>query len=150
MLAAHVRLLLTLAIPFVLCTGAGAQIRGDLVFSSKDFGFPEIDTTITFTPDSERTFRIEYSKPPPHPDMLMLYTYLYFCTARKVAIERGFDRFGILPEEGQTLTATAFFLRPGEEANQVLGPRFAKTSALPVTYPTIAAMCDAKPSQPKP
>jgi hypothetical protein len=30
----------------------------------------------------------------------MFYSYLYFCTARKVAVERGFDRFGVLSRGG--------------------------------------------------
>jgi hypothetical protein len=126
-----------------------AQERKQFVFSSQDFGFAEIDTTLTFTAESERTFKIQYSKLPPNPDLMMLYTSFYFCAARKVARELGFDRYGTLSGQNQDQSGTAFFLRPGEVAAQVLGAQFANASALPVDYPTIAAGCDARASNGK-
>jgi hypothetical protein len=131
------------------CGSAWAQERRDFTFSSKDFGFAEIDTTLTFTAESGHTFRIQYSKQPSHPDLLMIYTSFYFCAARKVALQLGFDRYGVLAEQNEDKSDTAFFLRPGEVAAEALGPRFAAASALPVDYPTIASGCDARASNAK-
>ena len=116
--------------------------RRNFVFTAKEFNLP-LDASVTFTAETQRTFRVEYSDSPAHPDLLMLYSYLYFCAARKVALEQGFDRYGLLQPQGQTQSGTAFFLSPGESASQVLGPEFSKAPVLPIDYPTIAAMCDS-------
>jgi hypothetical protein len=129
-----------------LCGAGLGQGQGQLVFSSKDLGIPEIDITITFTPESERTYRVEYSKLPAHPDLGMFYTYFYMCAARKIALERGFDRFGMFPVKDEPSFGIGFFLRPGEDANQVLGAQFSNAAALSVTNPSVSQGCDAMAS----
>jgi len=138
------RILLATVSALALC-GAGIG-QGQLVFSSKDFGISEIDVTITFTPESERTYRVEYSKLPAHPDLGMFYTYFYMCAARQIALERGFDRFGMLPVKDQPNFGIGFFLGPGEDANQVLGAQFSNAAALSVTNPSVTQGCDAMAS----
>ena len=129
-----------------VCALAAANEEPDRTFPAKELGFPEIDTAIIFAPESERTYRMHYSKlPAGESNLAMLYTTLYFCAARKLAIERGFDRFGlILSDAGPSQSGIVFFLRPGESAGQVLEPRFAAVSPLPVNYPTIATECDRR------
>jgi hypothetical protein len=94
--------------------------------ASKEFGFPVIDTTVTFTRMAEHAYRVQYSPPPPSPDYLMLYTGFYFCAARRLALDAGFDRTALVadPESPQG-AGIAVFLKPGEEAPMVLDPRFA-------------------------
>jgi hypothetical protein len=60
--------------------------------STKELGFPAIDTTITFTRLSEHTYRVQYTTPPPTPNDLMLYTGFFFCAARQFAVDTGDDR----------------------------------------------------------
>jgi hypothetical protein len=140
----HLLILLAVLVSSVEALAA-TDDRLERAFSATELGFPEIDTAIIFAPESERTYRIRYSKlPAGESNLAMLYTVLYFCAARKLAIERGFDRHGLLADAGSSPGGTAFFLRPGESAAQVLEPRFAGVSLLPVNYPTIAAECDGR------
>ena len=142
------RRLIVLTMAAALCGAVCAQGRKDFAFSSNEFGFPEVvDVTLTFTAESERTFRLQYSKPPAYPDLGMFYTMLYFCGARKIALEQGFDRFGLAVEKGGE-TGIGFFLKPGEVAAEVLEPRFANQPALPIADPAIAASCDAGAAHP--
>lgn len=140
--------LIVLTLAIALCGAVCAQGRRDFAFSSNQFGFPEVvDVTLTFTAESERTFLLRYSKPPAYPDLGFFYTMLYFCGARKVAQEQGFDRFGLAVEKGGE-TGIGFFLRPGEIQAEVLDPRFANQPALPVNEPQVAEGCDAGESHP--
>ena len=95
--------------------------------STKELGFPVIDTAITFTRLAEHTYRVQYTTPPPTPDQLMLYTGFFFCAARQFALDTGFDRTALLPDpEAPPLSGgIVIFLKPGEEAAKVLAPRFA-------------------------
>jgi hypothetical protein len=104
-----------------------AEDPASLVLSAKDFGYPVIDTTITFTRVAEHTFRVQYSSAPPSSDHLMLYTGFYFCAARKLALDAGFDRTALTsdPDPQPRSGGIAIFLKPGEEASRVLEPRFA-------------------------
>jgi hypothetical protein len=100
------------------------------VVTTRDLAFPMIDTSITFTRTSDHVYRARYSSPPPSADHLMLYTGLYLCAARSLALDAGFDRFALLPDEdvarGDAAAAgVTAFLKPGEEASKVLEPRFA-------------------------
>ena len=145
----HYRSIHRLVLLAVLASSVGTLATAndglDRAFPAKELGFPEIDTTIIFAPESERTYRIHYSKlPAGESNLAMLYTTLYFCAARKLAIERGFDRYGLLPDAGPSQSGTAFFLRSGESAAQVLEPRLAAAPALPVDYPSIASGCDTR------
>jgi hypothetical protein len=143
----HARLIHLPILLALLASGGrvvAANDRLERVFSAKELGFPEIDTTIIFAAESERTYRVRYSKLPAAPDLAMLYTTLYFCAARKLAIEQGFDRNGLLPDPGPSQSGVAFFLRPGESGAQVLEPRFAAVSLLPVDHPTVAIECDRR------
>ena len=97
--------------------------------AAKDFGFPVIDTTVTFTRLAEHAYRVQYSTPPPGPEYLMLYTGFYFCAARKLALDAGFDRTALIPDpESPQGGGIAVFLKPGEEAPKVLEPRFASAT----------------------
>jgi hypothetical protein len=130
-----------------VCALAAANEERDRIFPAQELGFPEIDTAIIFAPESERTYRVHYSKlPAGESNLAMLYTSLLFCAARKLAIERGFDRFGLalVDPPGPSQSGIVFFLRPGESAGQVLEPRLAAVSPLPVNYPTIASGCDTR------
>jgi hypothetical protein len=58
----------------------------------------------------------------------MLYTGFYLCAARKLALDAGFDRTALVPDPESTestQSGIAVFLKPGEEAAEVLEPRFA-------------------------
>lgn len=54
----------------------------------------------------------------------MLYTGLYLCAARKLALDAGFDRTALIPDPESPQSGIAVFLKPGEEAARVLEPRF--------------------------
>jgi hypothetical protein len=92
-----------------------AEDPASFVLSTKDFGFPAIDTTITFTRLAEHTYRVQFSIAPPSPDYLMLYTGFYFCAARKFALDAGFDRTALAsdPEPSPNSGGIALFLKPG-------------------------------------
>ena len=108
-----------------------ADDPGSFALSTKEYGFPVIDTTITFTRVAEHTYRVQYTSPPPSPDYLMLYTGFYFCAARKFALDAGFDRTALAPDPEAPPSQSggiAIFLKPGEEASRVLEPRFASAS----------------------
>ena len=111
-----------------------AEDPARFVLSTKDFGFPVIDTTITFTRLAEHTYRVQYSSAPPSPDYLMLYTHFYFCAARKFALDAGFDRTALTsdPEPPPHSGGIAIFLKPGEEASRVLEPRFVSATFNPI------------------
>lgn len=115
--------------------------------AAKEFGFPVIDTTVTFTRLAEHTYRVHYSTPPPSADYLMLYTGFYLCAARKLALDSGFDRTALIPDSESTQSGIAVFLKPGEEAKKVLEPRFAGTTSSPVTL--FAKNCPPLPSPTK-
>jgi hypothetical protein len=104
-----------------------AEDPASFVLSTKDLGFPVIDTTVTFTRLAEHTYRVQYSSAPPSPDYLMLYTGFYFCATRKFALDAGFDRTALAPDPDSSPQSggIAIFLKPGEEASKVLEPRFA-------------------------
>jgi len=123
------------------------------VLATKDLGFPVIDTTVTFTRIAEHTYRVRYSNPPPTPDHLMLYTGFYFCAARKLALDSGFDRFALLPDvdaaQGDPVQGgVTAYLKPGEEASKVLESRFA--SAKFSSIDLVAGNCAAQSSSGKP
>jgi hypothetical protein len=99
------------------------------VLTTKELGFPAIDTTITFTRVAEHTYRVRYSNPPPAAEYLMLYSGFYFCAVQKLALDNGFDRFALLadqdsPQNDSAQAGITVFLKPGEEASKVLEPRF--------------------------
>ena len=102
--------------------------------STRELGFPTIDTTITFTRLAEHTYRVQYSNPPPSPDHLMLYTGFYFCAASKLAREAGFDRTALAPDPAASPQSggIAIFLKPGEEAASALEPRYAAATLVSV------------------
>lgn len=102
-----------------------AEEPASFALAAKEFGFPVIDTTVTFTRLAEHTYRVQYSTPPPSADYLMLYTGFYFCAARKLALDAGFDRTALIPDPESTQSGIAVFLKPGEQAQKVLEPRFA-------------------------
>jgi len=102
----------------------GAEEPASFVLAAKEFGFPVIDTTVLFTRLAEHTYRVQYSPPPPSADYLMLYTGFYFCAARKLALDAGFDRTALVPDPESPQSGIAVFLKPGEEASKVLEPQF--------------------------
>jgi len=108
---------------------SSAPTRADepasFALDAKAYGFPVIDTTITFTRVAPRAYRMRYSTPPPSADHLMLYTGLYFCAARKLALEAGFDRTALVADPESPQGGIALFLMPGEEAAKALEPRYA-------------------------
>jgi hypothetical protein len=123
-----------------------------LVLASKDLGFPEIDTTITFARTGEHTYRVRYSTPAPSPDHLMFYTGFYFCAARRLALDAGFDRFALLPDadvaqRDPVAGGVTGFLKPGEDAAKVLEPRFASAQFLSIEL--IAKGCPTAPGAAK-
>ena len=111
---------------------------------AKEYGFPVIDTTVTFTRLAEHTYRVQYSTPPPSPEYVMLYTGFYFCAARKLALEAGFDRIALVPDSESPQGGIAVFLKPGEEP-KVLEPRFAGA-----TFGSIELFAKNCPAQPLP
>jgi len=119
-----------------------AQEPASLVLSTRDIGFPVIDTTITFTREAKHTYRVRFSNPPPAPEYAMLYTGLQFCAARKLATESGFDRVAFVPEADSPQSGFAVFLAPGEEASKTLDQRFANASFGPVEL--LARNCPAQ------
>jgi hypothetical protein len=133
----------------LLGNASAADDRGEVVLSSKQLGFEEIDTTLTFTRESERTYKVQFSNDPPYADLGALYSMFYVCASRRVAVELGFDRYGIVPDPKPGKGGTAVFLREGESASQALASQYANASLLPVDYPTIAAGCDMKASKAK-
>ena len=104
-----------------------AEDPASFSLSTKEYGFPVIDTTITFTRIAEHTYRVQYTSPPPSPDHLMLYTGFFFCAARNFALDAGFDRIALVPDPDALPQSggIAIFLRPGEEATKASEPRFA-------------------------
>jgi len=95
---------------------------------------------------------VRYSTPAPSPDDLMLYTGFYFCAARRLALDAGFDRFALLPDadvaqRDAVAGGVTAFLKPGEDASRVLEPRFA--SARFQSIESIANVCPAPPSASK-
>jgi hypothetical protein len=123
----------TLRIWAVLSAGAllpgwsaaiGAEEPSSFAVAAKELGFPVIDTTVSFTRIAEHTYKVKYSPPPPSAQYLMLYTGFYFCAARKLALDAGFDRTALIPDPDSPQNATAVFLKPGEEAAKILEPRF--------------------------
>ena len=122
-----------------------AEEPASFVLATKDLGFPVIDTTVTFTRLAEHTYRVQYSTPPAGPEYLMLYTGFYFCAARKLALDAGFDRTALIPEPESTQSGIAVFLKPGEEAPKVLEPRFAGA-----TFSSIELFATSCPTQPPP
>ena len=122
-----------------------AEEPASFVLATKDLGFPVIDTTVTFTRLAEHTYRVQYSTPPTSPDHLMLYTGFYFCAARKLALDTGFDRTALVPDPESTQSGIAVFLEPGDEASKVLAPRFAS-----VTFSSIELFAKNCPTQPPP
>ena len=130
-----------------------AEEPASFALAAKAYGFPVIDTTITFTRLAEHTYQVRYSHPPPSPDHLMLYTGFYFCAARKLALDAGFDRFALLPDadvaqHDPAAGGITAFLKPGEEASKVLEPRFA--SAQFNSIELVASNCPAQPTAAKP
>ena len=104
----------------------GAEEPASFALAAKEFGFPVIDTTVTFTRLAEHAYRVQYSTPPPGPEYLMLYTGFYLCAARKLALDAGFDRIALIPDpESPQGAGISVFLKPGEEAPKVLETRFA-------------------------
>jgi hypothetical protein len=130
-----------------------AEEPASFALAAKAYGFPVIDTTITFTRLAEHTYQVRYSNPPPSPDHLMLYTGFYFCAARKLALDAGFDRFAMLPDadvtqRDPTAGGITAFLKPGEEASKVLEPRFVNTQFRSLEL--VASNCPAQPAPTKP
>src|SRR5450432_4429000 len=82
----------------VLCGPSGSAEPSNFTVTTKQIGFPIIDTEITFTRESERIYRVRYSNLPPIADLAMLYTGFYFCAARKLALEFGFDRTALVAD----------------------------------------------------
>jgi hypothetical protein len=102
----------------------GAEEPASFARTAKELGFPATGTTITFTRLAQHTYRVQFSTPPPSGDYLMLYTELYFCGARKLALDAGFDRVALVPDPESPQGGIAVFLKPGEDATKVLEPRF--------------------------
>jgi hypothetical protein len=73
----------------------------------------------------------------------MLYTGFYFCAARKLTHDAGFDRSALLPDSESSLRGFAAFLKPGQEAAQVLEPPYANA-----TFTSFELL--ACPTQPRP
>jgi len=124
---------------------AMAEEPARFALDAKEFGFPVIDTTVTFTRLAEHTYKVQYSTLPPSADYLMLYTGLYFCAAQKLALDAGFDRTALLPDPESTQSGFAVFLKPGEEAANVLQPRFAAA-----TFSSIELFATSCPTEPRP
>jgi hypothetical protein len=122
-----------------------AEEPASFALSTKELGFPAIDTTITFTRLAEHTYRVQYATPPPTPDHLMLYTGFFFCAARQFALDTGFDRTALVPDpKAPPLSGSiAIFLKPGEEATKVLEPRFANARFSSIEL--FAPNCPTKP-----
>ena len=58
----------------LLLGSSGLSLGGEpvsFVLTTKELGFPAIDTTITFTRVAEHTYRVRYSNPPPGAEYLM-------------------------------------------------------------------------------
>ena len=129
----RLRACITLSLGVLLLGRSGFNLADEptsFVLTTKEIGFPAIDTTITFTRTAEHTYRVRYSNPPPSPDHMMLYTGFFFCAARKLGLDSGFDRFALIPDPGSaqgdsTQGGITVFLQPGEEASKILEPRFA-------------------------
>ena len=124
-----------------------ASEPASFVLTTKDLGFPVIDTAITFTRAAEHTYRVRYSNPPAGAEYLMLYSGFYLCAVQKLALDNGFDRFALLadPDSVQSDSAQAgitVFLKPGEEASKVLESRFA--SATFGSVELVAKNCPAR------
>lgn len=102
-----------------------AEEPASFALGTKEFGFLVIDTTVIFTRLAEHTYKVQYSTPPPSADYLMPYSGFYFCAARKLALDAGFDRTALIPDPESTQSGVAVFLKPGEDAAKVLQPRFA-------------------------
>jgi hypothetical protein len=115
-----------------LCCISRAQEPADFTVTTKQFGFPVIDTAVTFTREKERTYRVRYSNPPPSPEYAMLYTGFYFCAAHKLAVESGYDRAALIPAPDSAQSGVAAFLRPGESASQLTDQRFANVTFTPI------------------
>ena len=112
--------------------------REHFVFSANEFSFP-VDVKITFTKESANIFGFVYSKSPSQSGDLMLYTYLFMCATRTIAMELGFDRYGRLPQQkNKGLIGTAFFLRSSESVSQIMGSQFENVVAYPIAD---ASMC---------
>ena len=129
---------------------SGLSLAGEpvsFVLTTKELGFPAIDTTITFTRVAEHTYRVRYSNPPPGAEYLMLYSGFYFCAVQKLALDNGFDRFALLadqdsPQNDSAQAGITVFLKPGEEASKVLEPRFVGATFGSVEL--VAKTCPAK------
>jgi len=122
-----------------------AEEPASFALGAKEFGFPVIDTTVTFTRLAEHTYKVQYSTPPPSADYLMLYTGFYFCAARKLALDVGFDRTALISNPETPQNGVAVFLKPGEDAAKVLPPRFAAA-----TFSSIELFAKNCPTQPPP
>jgi hypothetical protein len=141
----------------LLCFGWSALSMASepetFVATTKELGFPVIDTNVTFTRTGEHTYRVRFSNPPPMPDLLMLYTGFYFCATQRLALDAGFDRFALLPDPDAAQNDPAqggitAFLKPGEEGSKVLEPRFA--TAHFTSIEGVARNCPAQPGSVKP
>jgi hypothetical protein len=106
----------------------GAEEPASFALAAKEFGFPVIDSTITFTRLAQHTYKVQYSTPPPSADYWMLYTGFYLCAARKLALDAGFDRTALIPDPESPQSGITVFLKPGEEAAKVLEPRFTRAT----------------------
>jgi hypothetical protein len=115
-----------------LCSISSAEEPANFTVTTKQFGFPIIDTAVTFTRDTERTYRVRYSNPPASPEYAMLYTGFYFCAAHKLAVESGYDRTALIPEPDSALNGIAAFLKPGESPSQLSDQRFANVPFSPI------------------
>jgi hypothetical protein len=129
----------------VWCGPSGSAEPTNFTVTTKQIGFPIIDTEITFTRESERIYRVRYSNLPPIADLAMLYTGFYFCAARKLALEFGFDRTALVADPDSPQSGVAAFLRPGESPSVLSDQRFAS-----VTMNSIELFAATCPTQPPP
>jgi hypothetical protein len=122
---------------------SSAAEPADFVVTTKQLGFPVIDTGITFTREADRIYRVRYSSPPPSPDLAMLYTGFYFCAAQNLALEAGYDRTALIPDPNSAQGGVAAFLKPGESASDLSDRRFANVPLTPIAV--LASTCPAQP-----
>ena len=57
---------------------------------------------------AEHTYRVQYSTPPLSADYLMLCTGFYFCAARRLALDAGFDRTALIPDPNRRRAASQY------------------------------------------
>ena len=69
----------------------------------------------------------------------MLYTGFYFCAARKLALELGYDRTALIPDPDSPQGGVAAFLKPGESPSELSDRRFANVALSPIAV--LASAC---------